>query len=329
MRLPRKLVRLTAFAAAAALVLFAAASTAVAETAPPKVKLTVKASIAVRKGAEFTAKGSAASPASPGETVTVRFERHVSQHWSVVSTATVALSASRTFSVKLKATDRGLWRVWASLPATMTHQSASAQAKFKAVGAKVVALTFDDGPWPTSTAQIVSALKAGNAQATFFELGSQIGSRKALSQSVLAGGNIIGVHSWNHAIMVRRSASVNSADLAKCKKAVLAATGTKPHWFRPPYGSTNATLKKTAEKLGLRQVIWTVDTLDWKFRTRDSVVSRAMGPTHDGSIVLMHDGGGPRAATAAAVPIIIKKLRAKGFDFVTLDEMAALGYKIP
>jgi peptidoglycan/xylan/chitin deacetylase (PgdA/CDA1 family) len=171
-------------------------------------------------------------------------------------------------------------------------------------------------------------LKAGDAQATFFELGSQIGSRKKLSKSVIAGGNIIGVHSWNHAIMVRRSASTNSADLARCIKAVRSATGTTPHWFRPPYGSTNKTLRSTASALGLRQVIWTIDTLDWKYRVTSSVVSRTMRSARAGSVVLMHDGGGPRAATAAAVPIVIKRLRAKGFDFVTLDEMVALGYKV-
>jgi peptidoglycan/xylan/chitin deacetylase (PgdA/CDA1 family) len=322
----RTLTRSAALAIALALAL-GCSTAAFAGSPPPAVKLTLKAPIAVRKGAAFTMRGSAGAAASAGETVTVTWE-HKGGSWSVVSTAAVALSSSRAFSLKLTAAARGAWRVSASLPGTSAHLPSSASMRIKAVGKKVIALTFDDGPWPVSTAKIVSELKAADVQATFFELGSQIGSRKKLSQSVIAGGNVIGVHSWNHAIMVRRSASVNKADLAKCKKAVFAATGVTPTWFRPPYGSTNQTLRKTAEKLGLRQVIWTVDTLDWKYRTTSSVVSRTMSGARDGSVVLMHDGGGPRGATAAAVPIVIKKLRAKGYDFATLDEMVALGYKV-
>ena len=159
-------------------------------------------------------------------------------------------------------------------------------------------------------------------------LGSQIGPRRKLARSVVSNGNLVGVHSWNHALMVRRSSAVNRRDLARCVKALRSATGVTAHWFRPPYGSTNSALKKAANSQGLRQVIWTVDTLDWKYRVTSSVVSRALSGARDGAIVLMHDGGGPRGATAAAVPIVIQKLRARGYDFVTLDEMAALGYKV-
>jgi peptidoglycan/xylan/chitin deacetylase (PgdA/CDA1 family) len=238
------------------------------------------------------------------------------------------VGSRRQYSAKLVAAKRGHWRVRVEVSGTASHTPAAQSAAFKSVGAKVVALTFDDGPWPTSTAAIIKALKANDAQATFFTLGSQIKSRAALVKLELANGNAVGVHSWNHALMTRRSASVNKADLAKCKKTLIAATGVKPVWFRPPYGATGPTLKKTAASVGLRQVIWTVDTLDWKYRTQSSVVARALGPARDGSIILMHDGGGPRGATVAAVPVIIRRLRAKGFDFVTLDEMAALGYRI-
>jgi peptidoglycan/xylan/chitin deacetylase (PgdA/CDA1 family) len=306
-----------------------ACAPAFADPAPPAVTLSLKAPVAVRRGATFGVHGSATPAASPGETVTIAFARLSSGGWSVAATCAATLSSSRTFSATYAADKRGDWRVSASLPATSTHLEATASVQLKVVSKKVVALTFDDGPWPTSTKRIVAALAKGDAQATFFMLGSQIGSRKKIAQSVAGGGNVIGVHSWNHALMTRRSNATNSADLARCKKAVKSATGITPRWFRPPYGSTNARLKATANKLGLRQVIWTVDTLDWKYRVTSSVISRATRSTRDGSIVLMHDGGGPRAATAAAVPTIIKKLRARGFDFVTLDEMAALGYRIP
>jgi peptidoglycan/xylan/chitin deacetylase (PgdA/CDA1 family) len=296
-------------------------------TASPAVALSIKAPIAVRAGATFTAKGAAGPAAAPGETVTVLLARRTGG-WSTVASASVVLSSSRTFSAKFKADKRGLWRVSASLPATMTHAAASASQQLRAFGKKVLALTFDDGPWPTTTAKIVAELHDADVRATFFELGSQVGPRAKLSKLVAENGNLIGVHSWNHAIMTRRTSAVNKADLRRCIKAVQRATGITPHWFRPPYGSTNSRLRSTAESLGLRQVLWSVDTLDWKYRTVSSVVSRTMRGARDGSIVLMHDGGGPRAATAAAVPIVIKRLRAKGFDFATLDELVALGYRV-
>jgi peptidoglycan/xylan/chitin deacetylase (PgdA/CDA1 family) len=311
-----------------ALILGAAllATPVLAET--PAVKPTLKAPIAVRSKRAFALLGTASSAASPGETVTVAFARKSGEKWSVASTTTAVIGAKRTFSCTLKASKRGHWRVSASLPATSTHTTATASARLKVVGKEVIALTFDDGPWPTSTAKIVRALWRGDAQATFFMLGSQIHSRRKLARSVVANGNIIGVHSWSHAVMVRRSSAVNRRDLARCIRAVRSATGVTPRWFRPPYGSTNKALRKAAKSKGLRQVIWTVDTLDWKYRSKSSVVSRAMSGARNGSVVLMHDGGGPRGATASAVPVIIRRLRAKGYDFVTLDELVALGYKV-
>lgn len=308
--------------------LFACVPAASAAETTPTVKLSVKAPIAVRKDAGFTVSGTAAAPASAGETVTLSLSRRSGSTWSLASTTTAVLSAKLGFSARVKVPRSGHWRVSASLPETATHTAASATCGFKAVGKRVIALTFDDGPWPGSTAKILKALKAGDAQATFFVLGSQVKSRASLVKREVAEGHAVGVHSWNHAIMTRHSSSANKADLAKCKKAVSKASGKTPTWFRPPYGSTNSSVKKVAAKLGLRQVIWTVDTLDWRYRSKSSVLSRATRSARNGSVVLMHDGGGPRGATASAVPAIIKRLRKKGFDFATLDEMAALGYKI-
>ena len=295
---------------------------------PSVATLTLNAPIAARKGATFTARGTASAAVSADETVTVSFER-LGKSWSVVSTSAATLDSSRKFSVRLSAAGRGHFRVRAELAATASHSSASAKRSIKIVGTKVIALTFDDGPWPTSTAAIIAALSKNDVQATFFTLGSQVGSRAALLRSELSHGDIVGVHSWNHALMTKRSAKVNAADLTRCKHVVYAATHVTPHWFRPPYGSTNAALRKTAAALGLRHVLWNIDTLDWKYRTKASVVARAMAGARNGGVMLMHDGGGPRSATVAAVPVVIKRLRAKGFDFATLDEMAALGYKIP
>lgn len=317
----------TAVALAAFLCLLSAPLAAEAQVSTPTATFTIKAPIAIKSGKAFTFRGTTDSNASPGETVTVTMWRR-GRAWSVISTSTAILSDSRSFSARLKTTRRGHWRISASLPATDTHLASSKTVQLKAVGSKVVALTFDDGPWPKTTTRIAASLKKLDAQATFFVLGSQTRGRARLMRTVVAGGSILGVHSWNHAIMPRRSSAANRRDLARCKRAIRSATGTTPRWFRPPYGSTSAALRKAASREGLRQVIWTVDTLDWKIRSKGSIVSRALRGTRSGGVVLMHDGGGRRSATAAAVPTIITKLRKKGYDFVTLDELAALGYRI-
>ena len=328
MKRSRRTWRVLAALVLAGAALLGVASSAWADSSLATATLSVKVPIAVRAKATFTMNGTASAAASPGETLTVTMER-LGHNWSVVSTSAVTIGAKQQFSAQLSAVKRGHWRVRVDLPASSSHTSAKQTKTFKVVGAKVIALTFDDGPWPKSTAGIVSALSKNDAEATFFMLGSQIAGRAALARSVIAHGNAVGVHSWNHALMTRRSAKVNAKDLKRCKAALASATGYKARWFRPPYGATNRTLKKTAKSLGLGQVLWNVDTLDWKYRTKSSVVSRALASARNGRVILMHDGGGPRAATVAAVPTIVKKLRAKGFDFVTLDELQALGYRIP
>jgi len=128
--------------------------------------------------------------------------------------------------------------------------------------------------------------------------------------------------------MPRRSSKLNAADLKRCSSAIAKATGTKPVWFRPPYGSTSTALRRTAKSVGLRHVLWTADTLDWKNRNATTIKNRALKGSRSGAIILMHDGGGNRSATVKAVPSILKTLSSRGYDFVTLSELDALGYKI-
>jgi len=324
----RNVSAVSVFAAALALVLALGPALAFGST-PVAVTIAVRTPIAARSGKTLTVRGSTSAGASSGETLTVAFQRLKGAAWSTVAASAIVLDTRRAFSATYKPALRGHWRALVSVDATMGHVAATSHpAAFKVVGPKVIALTFDDGPWPTSTAKIVDSLAKLDVQATFFMLGRQVQGARARAKSVATHGNLVGVHSWNHALMTRRSSATNRADLMRSKNAIASATGVVPTWFRPPYGATNRSLKSTASKLGLRQVIWTVDTLDWKYRNASSITSRALKGARSGGVVLMHDGGGPRAATVAAVPVIVKKLRAKGYDFVTLDEMAALGYKV-
>jgi peptidoglycan/xylan/chitin deacetylase (PgdA/CDA1 family) len=304
------------------------ASPAVAAVLPvPTVR--VSGPTIVRSGRAFTAQGTADNGVVPGEAVVVTLKRRSGSDWVAVGSYAPTTTASGAFSVRIGVPSRGRWRVDAELAPTAEHEAATGHSKsFKAVGAKVVALTFDDGPWRGSTDKIISALKRYDAGATFFMLGSQVRGQSARAKAVVSAGNEAGVHSWNHANMARRSGKTNTADLKRSKATLAKSTGVTPVWFRPPYGSTSATLRRTASGVGLRQVIWTADTLDWRYRNASSITSRALKGARPGAVILMHDGGGNRSATVAAVPRILKALDAKGYDFVTLSELSALGYKI-
>lgn len=295
----------------------------------PVPVVSVKTPHIMRSGHVFQAEGTAENGVLPGETVVVLLKRLSGSEWVTVSAYAPTTTASGEFSVRIGVPSRGRWRVVAELPATPEHEAGRGSSEtFKAVGGKVVALTFDDGPWRGSTDKIVASLKRYNASGTFFMLGTQVRGQSSRAKAVVAAGNEAGVHSWGHANMARRSRKTNAADLKRTSSAIAKATGETPHWFRPPYGSTSAALRRTASSVGLRQVIWTADTLDWRYRNAGSITKRALKGARPGAVILMHDGGGNRSATVKAVPTILKTLDARGYDFVTLSELAALGYRV-
>ena len=113
--------------------------------------------------------------------------------------------------------------------------------------------------------------------------------------------------------------------LYRTKKAIITTSGGYvPCVFRPPYGATSGGLVSVGTGLGMKSILWDVDTNDWKLPGTSAIISRAVGGARAGSIILMHDGGGPRGGTAAAVPAIIRGLRAKGYGFATVPELLGL-----
>jgi len=188
---------------------------------------------------------------------------------------------------------------------------------------KLVALTFDDGP-SSFTRGILASLRAGHARATFFQIGQQVPGQGAIERAILAGGNALGDHSWSHPDLSRGGAFARD-QLYRTKKAIITTSGGYvPCVFRPPYGATSGALVSVGTGLGMKSILWDVDTNDWKLPGTSAIISRAVGGAHAGSIILMHDGGGPRGGTAAAVPAIIRGLRAKGYGFATVPELLGL-----
>ena len=187
---------------------------------------------------------------------------------------------------------------------------------------KVFALTFDDGPDPTYTPQILKILKRKNAPATFFMVGSMVRAHASTGMLVVKAGYPIGGHTWTHPKRTKRPTwEIDHTD-AMIKEKL----GITPQMFRPPYGIRNNGLASVASKRGENVIIWSSDSDDWNHRTSAALIYKnVMKNAGSGGIALMHDGGGNRSATVAALPGIIDALRARGYKLVTVPELMKIG----
>ena len=176
-----------------------------------------------------------------------------------------------------------------------------------------VALTFDDGPWPHTTAQILTILTQRQAPATFFVVGRQVERYPELVRQELAAGMALGSHSYSHPQPFDRLPAARIRDETARGRRPLQPLGVHPVGFRPPGGAASATVLATAQRLGERTVLWSVDPADWQPGvSSDQLVWRVLAGVRPGAIVLLHDGGGDRSATVAALPAIIDGLRRLG-----------------
>ena len=187
---------------------------------------------------------------------------------------------------------------------------------------KMVALTFDDGPGPYTQA-IVNCLKENNARATFFVLGERIDTYDDELASAFKNGNEIANHSYSHPNLTKLSESKIKSEISKTDKKVENITGVKTTLLRTPGGATNDLVK---EVCGKPIIFWSIDTLDWKTKSKSKTVSSVMNNVKDGDIILMHDIHSP---TKEAALELIPKLKAKGYQLVTVSELAQYrGYKL-
>ncbi|MQA78523.1 MAG: polysaccharide deacetylase family protein [Streptosporangiales bacterium] len=200
------------------------------------------------------------------------------------------------------------------LPATRVPQVLGDRSKR---GEKVVALTFDDGPSPY-TGQVLEVLRRERVPATFFVLGMNVRKRPADVHALALAGMSVQSHTWDHKNMESLSTEQLDRELRTTTREIQAHTGLRPRCVRPPYGAINPHVQGRIARAGQVPVTWNVDTRDWKHARAGTIVRRAVSGTHPGSIVLMHDGGGDRRQTVAALPHIIERLRARGYTFTTL-----------
>lgn len=186
------------------------------------------------------------------------------------------------------------------------------------LGKKQVALTFDDGPHPAYTPQILRILKQYDAKATFFVVGEQAQKYPALIRAEVAGGNNVGNHTFNHVSLVKIPPSYVATEIKACGAVLGRITGRPPHLFRPPGGMYTPEVARISDALGYTMVLWTDDPGDYASPGADVILSRTLARVNNGSIILLHDG---IVQTLEVLPRLLQYLRANGYETITIDEM--------
>jgi len=184
-----------------------------------------------------------------------------------------------------------------------------------------VALTFDDGPHAPYTSQLLDVLQANATRATFFLLGANVDADPASAKAIADAGHAIGNHGYTHRSMVLETRSEVQRQIETSEAAILKATGVRPRVFRPPYGAIDRVTLDKSKQLGYIAVEWSVSSKDWKRPGVDAIVENVLSHLHNGAIVLMHDGGGDRTQTVAAVARLIPELKRRGYQLVTIPEL--------
>jgi peptidoglycan/xylan/chitin deacetylase (PgdA/CDA1 family) len=185
-----------------------------------------------------------------------------------------------------------------------------------------VALTFDDGPGPY-TLRLLAELNKLKVKATFFAIGSQ---EQYFSEGTVAevdSGDAIGDHTETHPMMAQLSAHDQYNELFEQMAQVEVVGAKRPRLFRPPYGSFDATTLRELHHLHLLMILWSVDTSDYSRPGTQAIVQTALAGAKPGAIILMHDGGGDRSETIAALPAIVRGLRKRGLKPVTVPQLLA------
>ncbi|MBB4936963.1 peptidoglycan/xylan/chitin deacetylase (PgdA/CDA1 family) [Streptosporangium album] len=182
---------------------------------------------------------------------------------------------------------------------------------------KCVALTYDDGPGEY-TGHLLDILAEYHAKATFFVVGQMVAADGPHNlRRMVSEGHEIGNHTWSHAQLTALSEAGIKGELSRTQQIVHYATGRWMTLMRPPYGATNQRVSAVARSKGLAQILWSLDTMDWRDRDSLVVTQRAIGAAR-GAVVLMHD---IHPTTVQAAPKVLERLTAAGYTFVTLSEM--------
>lgn len=185
---------------------------------------------------------------------------------------------------------------------------------------KVIALTFDDGPWPKSTAQVLDILKKNNIPGTFFVVGQNVKNYPDLTRRIVAEGHSIANHTWHHWYH-HMNAQAAAYEVANTTDIIFKTTGVKSGLFRPPGGIMTNGVVSYARNNKYAIIMWSSDSIDYSRPAVPRLINNIFKSAKPGGIVLMHDGGGDRTHTVQALPEIISRFRKQGYKFVTVPEL--------
>lgn len=157
--------------------------------------------------------------------------------------------------------------------------------------------------------------------ATFFVVGREVQANPQMVAQAVADGHQIGIHTWSHLDMTKLSVAKQQKEIIDTQNAIINATGIASRLFRAPYGVVSPSVIAAAEKSKLLSVLWDGDTNDWQNPSPATIVQRVLAQISPGTIILMHDGGGDRVNTVAALPTIIKDLKKRGYEFATVGDL--------
>ena len=184
-----------------------------------------------------------------------------------------------------------------------------------------IALTFDDGPHPRYTKEILSILEEYHVTATFFIIGVNAKNYPADLQRIIDSGCEIGNHTYSHLPIKKLSERELQKEILQCEETIYQLCGLRPRVFRPPEGMMNDTLKGLLSQMQYQIVLWSIDTMDWALTPSSEIYRNVSSKIHSGDIILMHDYVSGGNTTCQALRKIIPELLARGYEFVTVSEL--------
>ena len=178
-----------------------------------------------------------------------------------------------------------------------------------------IAITFDDGPHPYYTEQLLDGLKERGVKATFFVMGKQAEAYPELVLRMYEEGHLVGNHTYSHIPLGNNNREIFKAELVRTNEVLLDITGEEPQYVRPPYGSWD---KSFETELTMIPVLWTIDPMDWCSSDVKGIVSRVTKKAEENAVILMHDEYESSVTAALSIVDILQK---QGYEFVTVDEI--------
>lgn len=196
---------------------------------------------------------------------------------------------------------------------------------------KYLTLTFDDGPHPLYTPEVLDILKEKEVEATFFLVGKHVKKYPEIVKRIINEGHTVGNHTYSHRSLIPLSREKTDFEIIETEKVIREIIGEKPTLFRPPRGVYSDYSRELLMDNRYTMVLWDVSSQDWRELRYNNIVTNIINNVQNGSVILFHDSGdiitssgGDRRNTVRALPLIIDQLRAQGYDFITVDEMLIL-----